>query len=113
MLVVLPKYDAKCGEMLGTPLAWERVSDGQGVPSWIQLFNQRYHMRLAGIILILIGVLALVYQVIPITEHKNDAQLGPINISHDETHNVWIPPVVGAAFVVGGVACLALGARRP
>ena len=68
-------------------------------------------MKLAGIVLIIIGVLALVYQGFSYTQTKQDAQLGPIEIQHQETHDVSIPPIVGGVCIVGGVAALALGAR--
>ncbi len=68
-------------------------------------------MKLAGILLIVIGIVAFCYQYIPITETKQDAKLGPINITHEETHHVPIPPIAGGVCVVAGVACLVLGAR--
>jgi UDP-N-acetylmuramyl pentapeptide phosphotransferase/UDP-N-acetylglucosamine-1-phosphate transferase len=69
-------------------------------------------MKLAGIILIVLGIVAFCYQYVPITETKHDAQLGPINISHQETHDVPIPPIIGGVLVVAGVAALVLGARN-
>ncbi len=68
-------------------------------------------MKLAGIALIIIGILALVYQGFSYTKTEKDAQLGPIQIQHDETHTVPLPPVVGTVCIVGGVLALALGAR--
>jgi UDP-N-acetylmuramyl pentapeptide phosphotransferase/UDP-N-acetylglucosamine-1-phosphate transferase len=67
-------------------------------------------MKLAGIILIVIGVLALVYQGFTYTQTKNDVQIGSFEINHQEHHSVWIPPVVGGVFIVAGVAAVALGA---
>jgi len=52
-------------------------------------------MKLAGIVLIIIGVLALVYQGFSYTQTEKDAQLGPIEIQHQETHTVPLPPIVG------------------
>jgi uncharacterized membrane protein YidH (DUF202 family) len=69
-------------------------------------------MKLAGIILIIIGVLALVYQGFTYTQTEKDAQLGPITIQHQETHSVPLPPIVGAVCIVGGVVALGLGARN-
>jgi len=69
-------------------------------------------MKLAGIILIIVGVLALVYQGFSYTKTEKDAQLGPIQIQHEETHDVPIPPIVGGVCLVGGVLALALGGRR-
>lgn len=68
-------------------------------------------MKLAGIILIVLGVLALVYQGFSYTKTEKDAQLGPIKIQHDETHTVPIPPIVGGVFIVGGILALAMGSR--
>ena len=68
-------------------------------------------MKLAGIILVVIGVLALVYQGFTYTQTKKDVQLGPIQIQHQETHDVPIPPIVGAVCIVGGALALGLGAR--
>jgi hypothetical protein len=63
-------------------------------------------MKLAGIILIVIGILALVYQGFDYTVHKQDAKLGPVEISHNETHSVWVPPVIGGALIVVGAGVL-------
>jgi UDP-N-acetylmuramyl pentapeptide phosphotransferase/UDP-N-acetylglucosamine-1-phosphate transferase len=68
-------------------------------------------MKLAGIILIVIGLIAVCYQYIPITETKQDAQIGSLNISHQETHNVPIPPIVGGICIVAGVVALVAGGR--
>jgi UDP-N-acetylmuramyl pentapeptide phosphotransferase/UDP-N-acetylglucosamine-1-phosphate transferase len=68
-------------------------------------------MKLAGILLIVIGALALVYQVITYTTTQKDAQLGPIEIQHQETHTLPIPPIVGGVFIVAGVAALAVSGR--
>ncbi len=68
-------------------------------------------MKIAGIILIALGILAFCYQYIPITETKHDAQLGPIDISHQETHDVPIPPIAGGVMLIAGIAVLVLGGR--
>ena len=69
-------------------------------------------MKIAGIILIVIGVLALIYQGFTYTKTEKDVQLGPLQIQHDETHTVPIPPVVGGICIVGGVLALLVGGRR-
>lgn len=67
-------------------------------------------MKLAGIFLIVIGVLALVYQGFTYTKTEKDVQLGPVQIEHNEKHTVEIPVVVGGVLVAAGVAALCLGA---
>jgi UDP-N-acetylmuramyl pentapeptide phosphotransferase/UDP-N-acetylglucosamine-1-phosphate transferase len=68
-------------------------------------------MKIAGIVLIVIGILALVYQGFSYTQTKQDAKLGPIEIQHQETHDVPVPPIVGGICIVAGVVALAAGAR--
>jgi hypothetical protein len=68
-------------------------------------------MKIAGIVFIIIGIIALVYKYIPITETKQDAQLGPISVSHQETHDVPVPAIVGGVCIVGGVILLVAGGR--
>jgi hypothetical protein len=67
-------------------------------------------MKLVGILLIVLGILALVYQYIPITETKQDAKIGSLEINHQETHEYPVQ-IVGGVLVVAGVAALALGGR--
>ena len=69
-------------------------------------------MKLAGIILIVIGVIALVYQGITYTTTKKDVDLGPIQVQHQEEHSIPFPPIIGGVCIAGGVAALALGARK-
>ncbi|MCE0485002.1 MAG: hypothetical protein LV479_12295 [Methylacidiphilales bacterium] len=68
-------------------------------------------MKLAGIALIIIGCLALVYQAFTYTKTEKDAQLGPLVVEHQEQHSVPIPPIVGAICVAAGVAALVAGGR--
>lgn len=69
-------------------------------------------MKIAGIALIVMGVLALVYQGFSYTETKQDAQIGSLKIQHNETETVPLPPIVGGVFIVAGVAALVMGNRR-
>ncbi len=69
-------------------------------------------MKLAGIVLVVVGILALVYQGFTYTQMEKAVQFGPIEIQHQETHNVPLPPLLGGAFLVGGILALAYGARE-
>jgi hypothetical protein len=68
-------------------------------------------MKLAGIILIVVGCLALAYQGFTYKSTEKDAQLGPVTISHTEDHSIPVPPVVGGICIAGGVVALVLGMR--
>ncbi len=69
-------------------------------------------MKIAGIVLIIIGIIALVYQGFSYSAPHQDAQIGSLTIQHNETHSVWVPPVVGGAFIVGGVVLFAISGRK-
>ena len=67
---------------------------------------------MAGIILIVLGILALVYQGFTYTETKQDAQIGSLKIQHNQTETVPLPPIVGAVFIATGVVALFIGKNR-
>jgi hypothetical protein len=69
-------------------------------------------IKIAGIALIVWGVLTLVYQGFTYTETKQDAQIGSLKIQHNETETVPLPPIVGGVLIVAGVAALFMGNRR-
>jgi len=68
-------------------------------------------MRPLGIVLIVLGVLALVYQGFTYTTHKKVIDIGPIQATKEEHNTVPIPPIVGALALIGGVVILATGRR--
>ena len=67
---------------------------------------------MTGIVFIVLGVLVLVYQGFTYTQTKQDAQIGPLTIQHNETQSVPLPPIVGGVFIVAGVAALFVGSRK-
>ncbi len=69
-------------------------------------------IKMAGIVLIVLGALALVYHEFTYTETKQDAQIGSLKIQHNETETVPLPPIIGGVFIAAGVAALFIGSRR-
>ena len=67
---------------------------------------------LAGVVLIALGLVALLYQGIPYTSRETVIDIGPIHATADREKTLALPPVLGIAAVVGGAALLVLGARR-
>jgi uncharacterized membrane protein YidH (DUF202 family) len=68
---------------------------------------------LVGILLIILGIGALVYQGISYQEKEKVVDLGPIEATKETTRHVPIPPILGVVAVIGGVALVAVTARRP
>ena len=66
---------------------------------------------IVGIILIVIGVIALAYGGFSFTSTEKVAEVGPLKLEKEKTRSVPLPPIVGAIAVVGGVALLFVGRR--
>jgi drug/metabolite transporter (DMT)-like permease len=63
-------------------------------------------MKPLGVILIVLGVLALVYQGFTYTTQKKVLDVGPIQATKQEHHTVPLPPILGALALIGGVVIL-------
>jgi len=68
-------------------------------------------MRIAGIVLIVIGIVALAYQGITYTTHKKVLDIGPIQATKEEHKTIPIPPIIGVLALIGGVVILATDRR--
>jgi len=66
---------------------------------------------LAGIVLIVLGILSFAYQGISLTTQKKVVDVGPIHATKDEKHTLPLPPVLGGLLLIGGVALLFTGQR--
>jgi hypothetical protein len=69
-------------------------------------------MRIVGLILVVLGALALGYQGFTYVTREKVVDAGPVQVSADREKTVWIPPVVGGIAVVSGLVLLASGSRR-
>ena len=70
-------------------------------------------MKALGIALIVLGIFALVYQGFSYTTQKKVLDVGPIQATKEEHHNVPLPPILGALALIGGVVVLVSGRRTP
>ena len=68
---------------------------------------------LIGMALIILGVVALVYQGITYTTREKVVDLGPLKITADKDKNIPLPPIVGVLALAAGVALVIVGARKP
>ena len=68
-------------------------------------------MSLMGIVLIVLGALALAYQGINYTREKNVVDMGSMHVTTETHERIPLPPILGGLAVVGGVVLLVVGAR--
>ena len=69
-------------------------------------------LSLAGVVLIVLGLVALVYQGINYTSRETVIDIGPLHATADRQRTLPLSPVLGIAAVAGGVALLVTGARK-
>ncbi len=67
---------------------------------------------LLGIILIILGVLALAYQGITYTTREKVVDLGPLKITADKEKSIPLPPILGALALAGGIVLVFVGVRK-
>ena len=68
-------------------------------------------MKLIGIVLIVVGVLALAMGGFSYTTREKVLDLGPIQATAEKNHTIPLSPIVGIAALIGGIAVLAAGSR--
>jgi hypothetical protein len=68
-------------------------------------------MSVAGVVLIALGLVALVYQGITYTSRETVIDIGPLHATADREKTLPLPPVFGVAAVAGGVVLLTAGVR--
>lgn len=64
-----------------------------------------------GVILIVLGALALIYQGISYTTREEVVAIGDLEIQAESEERIPLPPVVGALAVAGGIV-LIVASRR-
>ena len=67
---------------------------------------------LIGIVLVVLGALALAYQGINYTRTEKVFDVGPIHATAERHERIPLPPIVGGLALVGGVVLLVVGARK-
>lgn len=68
-------------------------------------------MKLIGIALIVVGVLALAFGGFSYTTRERVVDIGPVKVDADKEHTMPIAPIAGVAALVGGIALVMVGAK--
>ena len=69
-------------------------------------------MKIVGIILIVVGAIALAYGGITYTSREKVLDIGPIEATAERERTIPLPPVLGAVAVAGGIVLLVVGGRK-
>jgi hypothetical protein len=68
--------------------------------------------QVAGLILIVLGIISFAYQGINYTTHKKIVDIGPIQASTTEHKTIPLPPILGGLALVGGIVLLVAGRKE-
>ena len=69
-------------------------------------------MKIAAIVLIVIGVIALAYGGISYTREEKVLDIGPIEATAKKRETIPLPPILGVAAIAGGVVMLVAAGRK-
>ncbi len=69
-------------------------------------------MKIAGFVLLALGVLGLIYGGIRYTTQETVLDVGPLHATADKQHSIPIAPIASAAVMAAGIAVLVVSRRR-
>lgn len=67
---------------------------------------------IAGVVLIVLGIIGLAYGGIHYKTRQQVFDAGPIHATREKHETVPIPPVLGGIALVGGIVLLVVGAKQ-
>ena len=67
---------------------------------------------IVGILLIVLGIIALGYEGITYTTREKVVDIGPLKASVEKKKTIPLSPVLGGAALVGGIVLVLAGSRR-
>jgi uncharacterized membrane protein len=69
-------------------------------------------ISIAGIVLVVLGALALAYQGFSYTRQEHVMDVGPMHVTTETHDRIPIPPIFGGLALVGGIALMVLGGKK-
>ena len=70
-------------------------------------------MKIAGIVLIVVGLISLAYGGITYTSREKVLDIGPIEATAERQKTVPMPPIIGGVALVAGIGLLVMGSKKP
>jgi len=64
------------------------------------------NLLLIGVLLVVLGIGGLIIQNVTFTETKHVLNVGPLQVTAEEQHNVPIPTIAGLAAVIAGLGMI-------
>ena len=68
--------------------------------------------RIAGLVLIVVGIVALAWGGVFWTDRDTVIDAGPLEVATENREGVAVPPILGALALIGGIVLLVIPERR-
>lgn len=68
---------------------------------------------ITGVLLIVFGVAIFTYQGITYTTRERVVDIGPVHVTAEKTNKLPLPFLLGGVALVGGIALLMFGSKKP
>jgi hypothetical protein len=69
-------------------------------------------MKIAAIVLIVLGVISLAYGGITYTTREKVVDIGPIEATAERRKTVPLPPIIGVVALAAGIGLLVMGSKK-
>jgi hypothetical protein len=69
-------------------------------------------MKVVGIVLVILGVVGLAYGGFTWTTKEKVADMGPLQVTHDKTQSLPLPPIAGGVCLIAGVVLVVAAGRE-
>lgn len=69
-------------------------------------------IAIIGVILIVLGIVALAYQGITYTTKEKVIDLGPLKVETEREKTIPLPPLLGGLSLAAGIVLVFVGARK-
>ena len=69
-------------------------------------------MLVLGVILVVLGAAALIWQKISYTEREMLIDVGPVKVTADQRKDVPLSPILGGLALAAGAVLIVVGARK-
>ena len=73
---------------------------------------KRKHLAAIGIVLAVLGALALIWQRVGYTQRETLVDVGSVNITTDTRKSIELPPILGGLALACGVGLIVVGSKK-
>ena len=67
---------------------------------------------IVGILLIVLGLIGFAVGGISFTHQKKDVDVGPVQVSHQQTSTIPISPILSTISLIAGIGLVVVGVRK-